>query len=161
MSRHHPSDPVELDTMPFAGMMLLLIPMLLASAQFAALATVDASAPAISPSVPTTTERIDLAIAIDEDGYRISATADALHTLGWEAEGRFVPGGPGNDASLRALTEQMDVVKDSWPGETSVILAPGGDISYAHVVAVMDAVRVSDDGSELFPGVVFGGMTGG
>ena len=161
MSRHRPSDPVELDTMPFAGMMLLLIPMLLVSAQFAALAAVDASAPAIRKAGAPPNDRINLTIAIDEAGYRISASAAALHTLGWGPEGQFIPGGPLEPAGLRALTDELDVVKDSWPGETAVILAPGDDISYAHVIAVMDASRVSDDGSELFPAVGFGSMTGG
>ena len=110
--------------MPFAGMMLLLIPMLLVSAQFAALATVDASAPPIRKTTAPASERVDLTIAIDDDGYRLSAASSALETLGWPSGGRFVRGGPEDDAGLRALTEELDAVKDRWPGETTVILAP-------------------------------------
>lgn len=160
MPRHKLSDPIDLDTMPFAGMMLLLIPLLLASVQFASLATVDASAPAIQkPTTDPPTERLDLTIGVGEQGYRLTAAASALDTLGWQAEGMYVPGAVDDVGGLLALTEQLELVKDAWPGDDTVILAPDGDVPYAHVVAVMDASRRARDGSELFPAVVFGSVT--
>ena len=162
MPRHRLSDPIELDTMPFAGMMLLLIPMLLASAQFASLATVDASTPAIAVTPgDDPADRLDLTVAIDAHGYRLSAAPSALDALGWTAEGLYVPGAVDDPAGLAALTEQLGLIKDAFPADDSVILAPGDDVPYAHVIAVMDASRQGPAGAILFPGVVFGAVTSG
>jgi len=160
MSRHKLSDPIDLDTMPFAGMMLLLIPLLLASAQFASLATVDASAPAVGleTSKPPA-ERLHLTVAVDPSGYRISAASAALPTLGLPPEGLYVSGAVDDAAGLQGLTEQLRTIKQAFPAEDAVILVPADDVPYHHVVAVMDASRSDTDGSTLFPAVAFGGMT--
>ncbi|MEE2829546.1 MAG: biopolymer transporter ExbD [Myxococcota bacterium] len=92
MSDHKPSerrrarkqkDP-ELNLMPFMNLMTLLIPFLLASIQFVALAVIDSSLPAIGQPQPSDdkdkdeTPPLNLTIGITDEGFTVAGSAKVL-----------------------------------------------------------------------------------
>ncbi|MCO4771464.1 MAG: biopolymer transporter ExbD [Deltaproteobacteria bacterium] len=155
-SRGKLSNPIEIDTLPFAGMMLLLIPMLLASVQFASMATVDASAPAIGEhTTKPPKERLALTVGVHALGYSVTADPQAMKELGWEQAVDLPMAVHGYDYA--ALTDLMRSVKDRYPGDDELIVTPSDDVAFDMVVATMDATR-SDASGELFPAVAFGAV---
>ena len=149
--------PVDLDTMPFAGMMLLLIPMLLASAQFASIATIDSTLPATVVGPPASKEPLNLTVAVHATGFTVSADEDALARLGWDGA-RELPLASRGGYDFRGLTELASQVKALYPSHDDLILTPADDVSFAVVVDAMDATRTGPDGAELFPGVLLGSV---
>jgi len=143
--------PIEIDTLPFAGMMLLLIPMLLASVQFAAIATIDAAQPAIADGTsPPDATSLHLTVGLHDRGYTISARDGALVELGWDGPREIPLAVDGHDVS--ALSEAMREVKRAWPDEVDLILSPGDAVPFEVLVATMDATREDAHGA-LFPRV--------
>ena len=92
MSDHKPSDrrrateseEIELNLLPFMNLMTLLIPFLLASAQFVTLAVIDSSLPAIGQPDPSKQKDKDekpplnLTIGITEEGFTVAGSAKVL-----------------------------------------------------------------------------------
>ena len=92
MSDHKPSDrrrtkgseEIELNLLPFMNLMTLLIPFLLASAQFVTLAVIDSSLPAIGQPDPSKEKDKDeapplnLTIGITEEGFTVAGAAAVL-----------------------------------------------------------------------------------
>ncbi len=92
MSDHKPSDrrrnqtveEVELNLLPFMNLMTLLIPFLLASAQFVTLAVIDSSLPAIGQPDPSKQKDKDekpplnLTIGLTEEGFTVAGSAAVL-----------------------------------------------------------------------------------
>lgn len=92
MSDHKPSDrrrsrgsdDVSLNLLPFMNLMTLLIPFLLASIQFVALAVIDSSLPAIGQPQPADNNKKDetpplnLTIGITDEGFTVAGSAKVL-----------------------------------------------------------------------------------
>jgi len=151
--RRSPITPIELDTMPFAGMMLLLIPMLLASAQFVSLATVDAALPAIiSTHNPIEETPLRLTVGVHALGFTLSASEEGRAAMGWDEVHQVPLASDGHDYA--ALTELVAGIKTQFPSDQGVIITPDEAVPFHTLVATMDATR-DLDGRELFPDVVF------
>ncbi len=137
----------ELNLVPIMNLVTILIPFLLMASSFVTLAAIDSSLPAINPDVvkqPTEVDSLDLAIAITNDGWRLSGTGIAEDTV----VRCLKPGCPTADSYDRdALTRVLSGLKDSWPDEENVILVPERQIEYAVLVWTMDAVR--DDPNDM------------
>lgn len=181
---------VELNLLPFMNLMTLLIPFLLLSAQFVSLAVIDSSLPAIgAPSTKTEEKKDDkpplnLTVGITGEGFTVAGSANVLGgPEGGDAEEkgptipmtmddgycRKVQCGDKADClhttpchDFKALQELIVRVKDEYPDEENVILAPNADIKYSVIVGVMDASRDykpagAKEREPLFPYVVIAG----
>lgn len=184
---------IELNLLPFMNLMTLLIPFLLASAQFVTLAVIDSSLPAIG--APKTTDEqkddkppLNLTVGITSEGFTVAGSAAVLGggtggpgavadkstapTIGKTSDDGYCRqsqcGGslecqhetPCHD--YKALKELVVQLKDEFPDEENVIIAPNADINYYILVGVMDATRdhKPEGASErelLFPNVVVAG----
>lgn len=149
--------PIDLDTMPFAGMMLLLIPLLLASAQFASIATIDSTLPATVVGPPSSKEPLNLTVVVHVTGFTVSADEDALARLGWDGA-RELPLASRGGHDFGGLTDLATEVKALYPNHDDLILTPADDVAFAIVVDAMDATRTGPDGATLFPGVMLGNV---
>jgi biopolymer transport protein ExbD len=192
MARRRKEEDVELMLMPFMNLMTLLIPFLLVSAQFVTLAVIDSSLPAIGAPKTTTDQKDDkpplnLTVGITGEGFTVAGSASVLGGGTGGPNTVDTEGGPtigltssdsycrkvqcGEDPACRhdtpchdykALQELVIRVKDDYPDEENVIIAPNADIQYHILIAVMDATRDhKPDGAEdrepLFPFVVVAG----
>jgi biopolymer transport protein TolR len=184
---------IDLNLLPFMNLMTLLIPFLLASAQFVTLAVIDSSLPAIGAPQTTTEKKDDkpplnLTVGITSEGFTVAGSAAVLGgteggpgavaekgnapTIGLTSDDGYCNksqcgGAPGcqHDTpcpDYKALKELVVQVKDEYPDEENVIIAPNADIQYFILVGVMDATRdhKPEGASErelLFPNVVVAG----
>lgn len=95
-----------------------------------------------------------LTIVMGERGYTV-AGAEAVLTQG-ATEGPTLPK-LNNDYDFLGLTKLLVNVKKQFPKETQVFLVPEDTVTYAQVVATMDAMR--ENGPDLlFPDVMFAGL---
>ena len=184
---------IELNLLPFMNLMTLLIPFLLASAQFVTLAVIDSSLPAIGAPQTNVDKKDDdkpplnLTIGITAEGFTVAGSANVLGggeggpasldekaapTVGLTSDDSYcrkiqcgasdtcVHDTPCHD--LKALRELVVQVKDEYPDEENVIVAPNADIEYHVLVGVMDHTRDhkpegATEREILFPNVVIAG----
>jgi len=187
------TEDIELNLLPFMNLMTLLIPFLLASAQFVTLAVIDSSLPAIGAPQTTTEKKDDkpplnLTVGITGEGFTVAGSAAVLGggeggpaavaekssapTVGMTSDDGYCRQSQcGGDPSCqhetpchdyKALKELVVQVKDEYPDEMNVIIAPNADIPYHILVGVMDSTRdhKPEGASErevLFPNVVIAG----
>lgn len=184
---------IELNLLPFMNLMTLLIPFLLASAQFVTLAVIDSSLPAIGAPQTNVDKKEDdkpplnLTIGITNEGFTVAGSAAVLGggtggpgsldekaapTVGLTSDDAYCRkaqcgGSPDcqHDTPChdhKALRELIVQVKDEYPDEENVIIAPNADIPYHVLVAVMDHTRDhkpegATEREILFPNVVIAG----
>ena len=187
------TEDIELNLLPFMNLMTLLIPFLLASAQFVTLAVIDSSLPAIGAPQSKPNEQKDdkpplnLTIGITGEGFTVAGSAAVLGggeggpgsldekaapTVGMTSDDAYCRksqcGGAPECAhdtpchDFKALKELVVQVKDEYPDEKNVIIAPNADIPYHVLVGVMDATRDhkpegASEREDLFPNVVIAG----
>jgi biopolymer transport protein ExbD len=191
--RSKSQEDIELNLLPFMNLMTLLIPFLLASAQFVTLAVIDSSLPAIGAPKTTTEQKDDkpplnLTVGITGEGFTVAGSAAVLGggtggpaavadkssapTVGKTSDDAYCRKSQCGSSpecqhetpchDYKALKELIVQVKDEYPDEENVIIAPNADINYYVLVSVMDATRdhKPEGASErelLFPNVVVAG----
>jgi len=156
---------------PMMNLMVVLIPLLLTSAEFVRLGVIELNLPpaAMGPegemlnSLPQEeTRKLDLSITITDRGFFISSS---LAVLGGEREGEpSVPKIKGNGSTLeydfQALSQKLYEIKkkaaDRFSDSENIILMAEPEIDYQTIVSTMDAARsIQVNGKEelLFPNV--------
>jgi hypothetical protein len=162
-----------LNLVPIMNLVTILIPFLLMSAQFVALAVIDSTLPAIV-NQPTEVEedpdedKLSLSLGVTGDGFAIIG-GDKVLDKDDEKNGPMVPcidAGCTTPESYdyAELTRRLVLLKDRYPEEENVILVPEASIPYEVLVLTMDASRndpedADDEGRfrTLFPNVVIAG----
>jgi biopolymer transport protein ExbD len=162
-----------LNLVPVMNLVTILIPFLLMSAQFVALAVIDSTLPAIVNN-PTPVEedeeddKLNLSLLVTASGYTI-AGGDKVLDKEDEENGPVVPcidAGCSTPESYdyTELTRRLVMLKDRYPEEENVILVPDPTIPYEVLVLTMDATRNDPDDIDdenkarvLFPNVVIAG----
>lgn len=172
-------DAEELDLVPIMNLVTILIPFLLMASSFVTLAAIDSTLPAIGPPTESTEvddeeEKLNLSIAITDEGFTILGSDGTLKSEGADGEkGATLPckraGCPSPDAyDTAGLTEMLADIKDRWKDEENVILVPESQVSYETIIFTMDAAREDPSEKEndengnsrnrlLFPNVVIAG----
>lgn len=167
----HGAEDAQANITPMMNLMVVLIPLLLTSAEFVKLGVIElnlppaASGPEASrlDQVPQETiKRLDLTVTITDRGFFISS---ALAVLSGAAEGEpTIPLLTGDDgqaahdynALSRKLIEIKEAAAVNFPDTEKIILLAEDSISYQTVVSTMDAARsFRQNGAEqaLFPEV--------
>ena len=164
----HGTELVEPNITPMMNLMVVLIPLLLTSAEFVQLGVIELNLPPAaegrnSGAMPREDVRkLDLTVTITDNGFFISTSMAVLGS-----DGEDSPSIPlteeGVDSfvyNYSALSEKLYEIKQKavnrFPDSDKLILVAEPDIDYQTVVSTMDACKVGIiDGSEviLFPEV--------
>lgn len=168
---------MELDIRPVMNLMVVLIPLLLAGAEWVKLGVIDINLPpaqagggngSTQQDVKEKMNKIGLSLAITKDGITI-ANASAL-LPGEEGEGPTVGKKEDGSYDYDKLREKLIEIKKKISGqgfvdENRVVLTAERDIEYQIIIDIMDKVQTYEEINEetqkktikpLFPEVNFG-----
>ncbi len=153
----------ELNMIPIMNLFIVLIPFLLAAAAFYQVGVIPTSTPQNTPNqtdVPKTPVTVTLNAVVRTDGLTVTAASTSLGPEEVAALGFEVPRkGDGYDTEL--LQTKLAEIKASYPKSNTILLMPQDDVQYAHLVALLDAMRERpvkgkvDVFEPLFPVTVF------
>jgi len=132
----------DLNLLPLMNIIIVLIPMLLLSAVFIEIKTIEMAPPPVAAaSNQPIPEQLDLAIRIADDAYVV--------------EGRGVPSAviprlsgskramaPGKEAA-EALTKALAVIEAAHPQNQDIRIIAQPTTRYEEIVALMDAARAA------------------
>jgi biopolymer transport protein ExbD len=162
---------MDLDIKPVMNLMVVLIPLLLAGAEFVKLSIIEINLPPQnqggggedqSPDREVE-ERLNLSIVITKSGFTISSPSAVLP--GESDEGPTIPIKDDNSFNYDLLKEKLIEVKKmilekSYKDKDSAIITASADIEYQVIIDVIDAIQLYTDDEEniqpLFPQVNFG-----
>ncbi|NIT54739.1 MAG: hypothetical protein GWN00_00385 [Aliifodinibius sp.] len=173
MRAHNKVREIPLDIRPVMNLMVVLIPILLYSAEFVKLAIRELNLPPASSANKTPGEegpkeeqkRFQLTVIIAKNGFYIGNQAGYLSgTADTEGEPTISLNTDGS-YNYERLQEQLIEIQEKMKGEgfadeKSVIISAEADVEYKHIVKVMDYVTIYEDDKgyqqELFPQINIG-----
>ena len=159
------AESTELELTPVMNLMVVLIPLLLTSAQFIRLGVIEMNLPpaigasGISAAVPKEVEKkLDLSVTITDAGFYLASSLAVA--LGEKGEGPTIPKTADDKYNYAELNHQLYKIKQKAVGvfrdADKIIILAAPDIDYQTVVSTMDATRTTKvDGKvhALFPEV--------
>jgi biopolymer transport protein ExbD len=163
---------IELNLVPMMDTFVTLIAFLLYTMAFIVMSSVETPLPTASPT--------EVAEKLTETPLQLTVSFRKDETEVWSAfqkiESKTIPNLPEGTPDVQAIHQKLVEVKQQFPNEKQVVLAPNGALSYDALVASMDAIRMLDatdpaiivkneqgvDEAQkmLFPEVVFGNILG-
>jgi biopolymer transport protein ExbD len=165
LRRHHKEVSTELNLNPMLDMMTVLIPLLLANAQFAKIGEIELNLPPATGSMaqgaaalPKETQRtLDLVVSITDKGIYISSALTPP-----EAADRspaipiFADGGYDYQALSQRLYEIKQKAGNAFADPEAVVIQAEPKVRYQVLVSAMDAarsIRLGENVISLFPNV--------
>lgn len=163
---------MDLDIRPVMNLMVVLIPLLLAGAEFVKLSIIEINLPPQSggpgpgqeQTPPKETEKkLNLSITITKSGFTISSPSAVLP--GESDEGPTIPLDANNDYDFTGLKSKLAEVKKHIAGQgfkdkDAAIITASAEIEYQVIIRVLDEIQTYQDaeGMEqiLFPQISFG-----
>jgi biopolymer transport protein ExbD len=160
--RHHKEVSTELNLNPLLDVMTVLIPLLLANAQFAKIGEIELNLPPAAgvaaggaAALPKETQRtLDLAVTITDKGFYISSALsapEALPSVAVLANGEY---------DYQALSQKLYELKkkmgNAFADPEAIVIQAEPKIRYQILVGVMDAarsIRLDKQSVILFPNV--------
>lgn len=173
MRAHNKITEIPLDIRPVMNLMVVLIPILLYSAEFVKLSIRELNLPPASTTGDKNTagdlnekeKRFQLTVILSKDGFYIGNRAGYL-TGEANVEGEpAIPINEDGSYDFKKLQEQLIEIKDKMKGqgfvdEKSVIISAEADIEYKHIIKAVDYVTMYEDAEgkvvELFPQINIG-----
>ena len=163
--RRHEDEEVEPNLTPIMNLMVVLIPLLLTSAEFIKLSVIELNLPPTSGPIQQTmelpkeqTKKLELTVSITGDGFYISNALDSR-----DAENAVEPAIPlkaDGSYNFARLSEVLLQIKEQAEGKFSdlqtIIIKAEANVSYQALVSTMDAsrsVRIGNRKISLFPEV--------
>jgi biopolymer transport protein ExbD len=119
----------ELNLQPLMNLFVSIVPMLLLSAVFVSLSSIDLSVPQATVDAPQSPDDFVLAIRVSERQWLVDARGDAT---------RPVP--KGDTAALLAV---LDAVHARKPEHSSALLVCADTVPYDEIVRVLDVAAVA------------------
>jgi biopolymer transport protein ExbD len=166
---------VDLDIRPVMNLMVVLIPLLLAGAEFVKLAIIEVNLPPRAAGggggkseddkpEEKKEKKLQLSLALTEEGIFIASPAGVLGSDGEETVGPTVPLTADGKQDYILLKQKLVDIKKTITGKgfvdgNAVTLTAGREIALQTIIDVMDVVLNYKDGEEtkaLFPKVQFG-----
>jgi len=160
----HGFEETRLNIAPVMNLMVVLIPLLLSSAEFVRLSVIELNLPpaALGPegeqlnNLPEEEQRkLDLTVTITDRGFFISS---AMAVLGGEKEGEPTIPLSGDMYDFEALAEKLYEIKtkagDRFTDSEHIIIMAEPEIDYQTIVSTMDAsrsIRINGENQALFP----------
>jgi len=159
------ADDVEINMTPVMNLMVVLIPLLLSSAQYIKIGVIDLNLPpAVGTSVsqlgaPKETEKkLDLAVTITNNGFFISSSLAVLKNV--DGVGPTIPLGENGQYNFQQLSMKLYEIKKKALGTFSdtekIVVQAEPQIDYQLLVNTLDASRsvtVEEKTYTLFPEV--------
>jgi biopolymer transport protein ExbD len=148
------SEANELNLVPFMDLMISIIPFLMVSAVFTAVATIDTNAPS-RQSNNRISEVSLVVVVVNKDGYSIAGSGPVIKN----SKNAIVLAKKGADYDTTALNNELTKLKANDPSAEDLLILAQPDVAYSNLIDVMDAARSGAKGEVLFPNAFFGGTT--
>lgn len=166
-------EPIELNLVPMMDTFVVLIAFLLYTMVFVMMTHVETPLPTASPT--------EVAEKLKEKPLQLTVSFRKDETEIWspfqKISPKKIPNTPEGTPDVGAIHARLVEVKQQFPTENQVVLAPAGSTSYDSLIAAMDGVRmldaidppiivknaqtgVDEAITQLFPLVVFGNILG-
>ena len=155
---------VEPNLTPIMNLMVVLIPLLLTSAEFIKIGSIELNLPpAAGPIIPgeETREKIrtlDLTVSITSEGFYISSALAVLRPK--DGKGPSIPKKPDGSYDFEALSRMLLEIKQKaegkFPDLENIIIQAEPDVDYQTLVSTMDAsrsIKLENGRLPLFPQV--------
>lgn len=163
--RSHSAEEVEINMTPVMNLMVVLIPLLLSSAQYIKIGVIDLNLPpAVGTSVsqlgaPKEAEKnLDLAVTITKQGFFISSSMAILKSA--DGEGPTIPLGANGQYDLQQLSRRLYEIKRKALGDFAdtekIVIQAEPNIDYQLLVDTLDSARsisIENRTYTLFPEV--------
>ncbi len=164
---------IELNLVPMMDTFVVLIAFLLYTMAFVVMSHVETPLPTASPT--------EVAEKLKEKPLQLTVSFRKDEVEIWspfkKIDATKIPNTPEGTPDVLAIHQRLVEVKQQFPNERQVVLAPSGSISYDSLIASMDGIRLLDatdppiivQNAEtgvdealkfLFPEVVFGNILG-
>ena len=170
-SARRKSADLDMDLDIVMNLMVVLIPLLLAGAEFVKLSIIEINLPPQNQGGGggeqnpdrEVEKRLNLSIAITKSGFTISSPSAVLP--GESDDGPTIPINDDNTFNYESLKEKLIEVKKivlekSYKDKDSAIITASADIEYQVIIDVIDAIQLYTDEEDnvqpLFPQVNFG-----
>ncbi|MBN2013031.1 biopolymer transporter ExbD [candidate division KSB1 bacterium] len=160
---------VEPNLTPIMNLMVVLIPLLLSSAQFIKIGVIDLNLPpavgakgGVADAPKEAETKLDLAVTITDQGFFISSSFAVLQgeKQGDENTGPSIPKKEDGEYDYDELSRQLLELKrkaiNRFPDTEKIVIQAEPEIQYQILVGTMDAARnisVDDKMFTLFPDV--------
>ncbi|MGH7595674.1 MAG: ExbD/TolR family protein [bacterium] len=167
LRRHHKEVSTELNLNPLLDMMTVLIPLLLANAQFAKIGVIELNLPpAVSAAgsgsgsaIPKEEKRtLDLTVSVTDKGFYISSAVAVL--TGAAGAAPAIPVNADGEYDFDALSQKLYEIKKKVGNEfadpDAIVIQAEPKIRYQILVSTMDAarsIRLDEKIVGLFPNV--------
>jgi len=159
------TEEIEINLTPIMNLMVVLIPLLLSSAQFIKIGVIDLNLPPAVGAQGTATaapkeveKKLDLAITITDHGFFISSSLAILK--GKDDNSPSIPMLENGDYDFQELSNTLFELKKKAMGNFAdtekIVIQAEPEIRYQILVSTMDAsrnIRVDDRDYVLFPDV--------
>jgi hypothetical protein len=148
---------VGLDLVPVMNLLAILVPFLLTATQLVGLAVVDTAAASWRAEGRREVAGdgvLRLRLRMTREGFTLDGAEDAMGP-----DERIVPcRGPCHEAGFdfEALRARLAAWSERLPPQRTIVLVPDAWVSYAAIVATMDALREGSGGRGGFSRVVLG-----
>lgn len=165
------SEQIQLNLVPMMDTFVTLIAFLLYTMVFIVMTHVETPLPTANPT--------EVAERLKEKPLQLTVSFRKEESEIWspfkKIDAKKIPNTPEGTPDVAAIHARLVEVKQQFPNEKQVVLAPNGEISYDSLVAAMDGIRLLDATDPpiivknaetgvdealklLFPEVVFGNI---
>lgn len=156
---------VEPNLTPIMNLMVVLIPLLLTSAEFIKIGSIELNLPPAAGPVRQAIEKpqektrnLDLTVSITDEGFYISSALAVLRPKG--GEGPSIPRKEDGTYDFEALSQKLWEIKQKaegkFPDLDNIIIQAEPDIDYQTLISTMDAsrsIKIDHRRLSLFPQV--------
>lgn len=163
--RTNPIENVEPNLTPVMNLMVVLIPLLLSSAEFIKISILELNLPPAAGPVQETLKKpqekirnLDLTVSVTHDGFYISSALAVLRPE--SGEGPSIPLRADGTYDFELLSQKLYEIKQSaegkFPDTETIIIQAEPNVDYQTLVSTMDAarsIRVEERTVVLFPQV--------
>lgn len=160
-----PMENVEPNLTPVMNLMVVLIPLLLSSAEFIKIAILELNLPPAAGPVQENLQKpqesartLDLTVSVTDEGFYISSALAILRPE--SADTPSIPVLTDGTFDYETLSQKLLEIKEQaenkYPDTQSIIIQAEPDIDYQTLVSTMDAaraIRIDDRLVKLFPQV--------
>ena len=155
-----PQDSADPNLTPVMNLMVVLIPLLLTSAQFIKLGMIEINLPPAASGTIVQTEmpkevekKLDLTVTITDAGFYLASSMAVA--LGEEGEGPTIPKKEDGDYNYIELNDMLSKIKKKAVGvfkdTDQIVIVAEPEIEYQTVVSTMDAARTFKDDNNFLP----------
>ena len=152
----------ELNIVPFLDIIMNVLMFVLATISVTFTTIIETSPPAAGGRPhPSSAPTLSLNVVVIDKGFIISALGQRIGE-GCQGTGTGVAVGrtsDGRDYDYAGLTTCAKRLKDKVPdaaSETAATVTANANVPYQVIISTIDALRKTDDGTDLFPDINFG-----